>query len=173
MIGSYAPPEVALHFAEFRDIEASTRGGGKVGNDLASDLVHMRHSDIPTAVDKLDAVMQVTESAANQIMDACSALEAVGRDAGGEVAQAINAAVAIIYEACSFQDLTGQRIVNVADTLGLIEGKLADLALMVGMFPSEAVAETSAGGGEQLAGPQRPEYALDQATVDRLIGQLS
>jgi len=81
--------------------------------------------------------------------------------------------VAIIYEACSFQDLTGQRIVNVADTLGLIEGKLADLALMVGMFPSEAVAETSAGGGEQLAGPQRPEYALDQATVDRLIGQLS
>ena len=173
MIGSYAPPEVALHFAEFRDIEASTRGGGKIGNDLASDLVHMRHSDIPTAVDKLDAVMQVTESAANQIMDACSALEAVGRDAGGEVAQAINAAVTIIYEACSFQDLTGQRIVNVADTLGLIEGKLADLALMVGMFPNEAVAETSAGGGEQLAGPQRPEHTLDQATVDRLIGQSS
>ena len=55
MIGSYAPPEVAPHFAKFRDIEASTRGGGKVGNDLASDLVHMRHSDIPTAVDKLDA----------------------------------------------------------------------------------------------------------------------
>jgi chemotaxis protein CheZ len=173
MIGSYAQSEVAPRTAELRDLRASPYEGQRIGSDLASDLVHMRHSDIPTAVDKLDAVMQVTECAANQIMDACSALEAVGRDAGGEVAQAINAAVAIIYEACSFQDLTGQRIVNVADTLGLIEGKLADLALMVGMFANEVVEATSTGGGELLAGPQRPEHAIDQATVDRLIGHLS
>jgi chemotaxis protein CheZ len=117
--------------------------------------------------------MQATECAANQIMDACSALEAVGRDAGGEVSTAINAAVSIIYEACSFQDLTGQRIVNVANTLGVIEGKLADLALLVGIFANEIVEETGTGEGEHLAGPQRPEHAIDQATVDRLIGKLS
>ena len=117
--------------------------------------------------------MQATECAANQIMDACSALEAVGRDADGEVADAISQAVSIIYEACSFQDLTGQRIVNVAKTLGLIEGKLADLALLVGIFANEIVEETTASEGERLAGPQRPEHAIDQATVDRLIGQLS
>ena len=173
MIGSYAQWEVAPRTAELRDLEASSYGGQKIGNDLASDLVHMRHSDIPTAVDKLDAVMQATECAANQIMDACSALEAVGRDAGGEVSTAINAAVSIIYEACSFQDLTGQRIVNVANTLGVIEGKLADLALLVGIFANEIVEETGTGEGEHLAGPQRPEHAIDQATVDRLIGKLS
>jgi chemotaxis protein CheZ len=145
--------------------------GRKIGSDLATDLTSMRQSDIPLAIDHLDAVMQATECAANQIMDACNALEAAARDIGGDAAEAIAKAVTVIYEACSFQDLTGQRIVNVANTLGLIEGKLGDIALMVGIFAKEVVEPPAPRQQEMLVGPQRPEHAIDQGTVDRLLAQ--
>jgi len=151
--------------------ENGTTESRKIGGDLATDLASMRQSDIPLAIDHLDAVMQATECAANQIMDACNALEAAARDVGGDAAEAIAKAVTVIYEACSFQDLTGQRIVSVANTLGLIEGKLGDIALTVGIFAKEVVEPSVPAQQEMLIGPQRPEHAIDQRTVDRLLEQ--
>jgi chemotaxis protein CheZ len=180
MTDGSAPPEGAAHNDELQcsasslcELEAPACESRKIGSDLASDLASMRHSDIPLAVDQLDAVIQATEHAANQIIDACTALEAAGRDAGGEVAERISRAVTAIYEACSFQDLTGQRIVNVANTLGLIESKLGDITLMVGIFANEIIQEAATSDERRLVGPQRPEEAINQAAVDQLLAHLS
>jgi chemotaxis protein CheZ len=77
---------------------------------------------------ELEAVVQATESAANQIMEAA---EAIGSwlQAGGDptalpaVTQQVNA----IFEACTFQDLTGQRIRRAIGHLQQIETMLSGM----------------------------------------------
>ncbi len=50
-----------------------------------------------------------------------------------------------IYEACSFQDITGQRITKVVTTLKLIEAKVAQIMTTFGVptDPSRATARPS------------------------------
>jgi chemotaxis regulatin CheY-phosphate phosphatase CheZ len=77
---------------------------------------------------ELEAVVQVTEDAANTIMEAAEAIGdwiAAGRDAAG--APAIVERVHAIFEACAFQDLTGQRIRRAIQHLQQVEGTLTAL----------------------------------------------
>jgi chemotaxis protein CheZ len=82
----------------------------------------------------------------------------------------------LIYEACNFQDITGQRITKVVKALKHIEERVEAL---VGAFgpdirngtPSpvpagEAAAVTDA---DLLNGPQLPDKARDQAAIDALF----
>lgn len=79
---------------------------------------------------ELEAVVQVTETAANQIMNAAEAigdwLQAGQRDAVGftSVADKVNT----IFEACSFQDLTSQRIRRAITHLHQVDTMLSRLA---------------------------------------------
>ena len=85
-----------------------------------------------------------------------------------------------IYEACGFQDLTGQRIVNVRQTLGLIEDKLGALMQMLGISSEHHVEEApEREEGEQvhddsllLNGPQLPANAIDQSAIDALLADM-
>jgi chemotaxis protein CheZ len=77
---------------------------------------------------ELEAVVQVTESAANTIMEAAEAIQdwmEAGRDPVTlpAIAERVNA----IFEACSFQDLTGQRIRRAIQHLQQVEGVLQAL----------------------------------------------
>jgi chemotaxis protein CheZ len=150
----------------------------KVRSDLASICPDsLRTSHIPRATDQLDAVIAQTEAAATQILDACDTLESVGRDVSPEAGQRISDAVTTIYEACGFQDLTGQRIVTVTHTLGYIESKLSDLMAMLGISPEEQPAAEPGWGEEAtpseeqklLNGPQLPGQAIDQSEIDKLL----
>lgn len=153
----------------------------KMSRELASiGPSSLKNSHIPHAADQLGAVVDATEAAANQIMDACDTLQSVGSEVGGDHAQRINDAVTTIYEACGFQDLTGQRIVNVRQTLGFIEHKLGDLMQMLGIA-SDLHHET-AGEHEEgllvlddnllLNGPQLPAKAIDQSAIDALLADM-
>jgi chemotaxis protein CheZ len=77
---------------------------------------------------ELEAVVQATESAANQIMEAA---EAIGSwlQAGGDPAAlpAVTQQVNAIFEACSFQDLTGQRIRRAIEHLQQVETMLSNM----------------------------------------------
>jgi chemotaxis protein CheZ len=151
-------------------------GGHNVGS-VAVGMMTLRQSEIPHAIEQLDDIVRGTEGAANQIMDACAALEAVIADIGGEAGERINDALTAIYEACGFQDLAGQRITNVTKTLGLIEGKLSELTSQFGILacdfgdgPDGAMAGAADPfAGIRLSGPQHPEDATDQASVDELF----
>jgi len=75
---------------------------------------------------ELEAVVQATEAAANTILEAAEAIQdfvsSGARDQ--EAAAAIGARVGAIFEACSFQDVTGQRIRRATQHLQQVETML-------------------------------------------------
>jgi chemotaxis protein CheZ len=90
---------------------------------------------------ELEAVVQATEKAANQIMEAAEAI-ATWLQAGGDPAAlpAVTRQVNAIFEACTFQDLTGQRIRRAIEHLQQVETMLSG---MMHDGPAEAPAAST------------------------------
>jgi chemotaxis protein CheZ len=127
--------------------------------------------DIPFATDELDAIVEHTAHATDAILESCEMLDEVSATVSGEPAAKLQAATTKIYEACSFQDITGQRITKVVNTLKTIEGKIAHI---IGTFgPSAKIAGGSvarvATDADLLNGPQLPAHAMDQSDIDKLL----
>jgi chemotaxis protein CheZ len=129
---------------------------------------------IGKATDELDTVVQETEDATNAIMQAAEEIEAAAA-AHAAAAPNLAAAVTKIYEACSFQDLTGQRIRRVVRALKEIESKVDGMvaALDGGRSPS-AGRRGQPGQSERslLSGPQPPGDAISQDDVDSMLADL-
>src|SRR5262245_15050247 len=87
----------------------------------------------PRATRELDAVVDGTERATKQILDAAEVIEEAANSLAASVkqgqekalAQDIQDHVLRIFEACNFQDLGGQRIAKVMATLQFIESRIA------------------------------------------------
>jgi len=127
-------------------------------------------SDIPFATDELDAIIQHTASATHAILESCETLDAVAGHLDGEPAAKLQDATTRIYEACSFQDITGQRITKVVTTLKAIEAKVGQLVQTFGEPGSETVATPGPQGEAVLLnGPQLPTVAMDQSDIDKLL----
>ena len=97
---------------------------------------------------ELEAVVQATESAANQIMEAAEAIS-TWLQAGGDPASlpAVTQQVNAIFEACTFQDLTGQRIRRAIERLQQVETMLSG---MVHDAPTERPAAPAVPAGPDL-----------------------
>lgn len=135
-------------------------------------VVDINASHIPVATDELDAVVSHTAEATNEILDACEGLEHVAAHLPASEAAAVTAAVTRIFEACSFQDITGQRIGKVVHALKAIEDRLKHVEDRFGPFPNQPVPPPAAGvpEGRALAnGPQLPAGAASQAEIDSLL----
>ena len=87
---------------------------------------------IPFATDELDAIVEHTATATNAILSSCETLDDVAGSVTGEPAARLQDATTRIYEACSFQDITGQRITKVVATLKTIEAKVAQIVATFG-----------------------------------------
>ncbi len=76
-----------------------------------------------------------------------------------------------IYEACSFQDITGQRITKVVTTLKVIEEKVAHIISTFGpnIPPMAKTGTHVASDADLLNGPQLPANAMDQSDIDKLL----
>jgi chemotaxis protein CheZ len=115
---------------------------------------------------ELESVVHATEEAANRILGAAEAIrEAVNRSDGKAV---ILYQVNAIFEACSFQDLTSQRIRRAVDQLRALDHML------------EHMVETTGTEGEQAEPAREPikltvEIAgspdLAQDEIDRLMSR--
>ena len=125
-------------------------------------------SHVLTATDELDAIVIHTAKATSTILDVCEILD--GATFPGSKAT-IGEATARIYEACSFQDITGQRVAKVVRTLQAIETRITDIlyAFGNGAVPDRQTALGQAHDGDLLNGPQHPEAAMDQRAVDALL----
>lgn len=90
-------------------------------------LSDMRDEHIPTAGRELDAIVEATEEATNTIMSAAE--EIMGADtADGDAYQAlVSEKIIDIFQACSFQDITGQRISKVVTTLSALDKRITTL----------------------------------------------
>jgi chemotaxis protein CheZ len=127
-------------------------------------------SHIPFATDELDAIVQHTASATHAILASCETLDAVADGLGGELGAKLQDATTQIYEACSFQDITGQRITKVVNTLKTIEVKVGQIVTTFGPSEGERIAAEAAQDGELLLnGPQLPTAAMDQSDIDKLL----
>ena len=127
---------------------------------------------IPSATDELDAIVGHTAQATNEILDCCEVLERLQSDVPEAAATALQGAVTRIYEACSFQDITGQRIGKVVTALKAIESRVeAVVANAAGRAAPPAAAPTPPRTeGQELAnGPQLPGGGTSQAEIDRLL----
>jgi chemotaxis protein CheZ len=150
----------------------------KIIDDARKELGAARAGDIkdkhiPTATDELDAVVAATAEATGTIMDSCDVIIEKAGEAGA-IGQSITDEVTKIYEACSFQDITGQRITKVVTTLRTIEEKVSKLVavlsdkLPVNMDVGEE--EDARVGDERLKnGPQMPDKAITQADIDKML----
>lgn len=108
---------------------------------------------------ELEAVVQATEAAANRIMEAAEAISDWLRDGSADPAsvQAVNEKVNAIFEACSFQDVTGQRIRRAIQHLQQVETMLTDI-----------VPEGEEAGAAAPAAEDNPD--LLQEAVDSMFG---
>ena len=129
---------------------------------------------IPEATDELDAVVEHTAEATGTILDAAEAMEKLAPTLPGEAAASVSGAVTRIYEACTFQDITGQRITKVVNTLKYIEQKIEGLlaAFGNGIGSSATAASPRSEPSELMAGPQLPSIANKQADIDAILARL-
>ncbi len=135
----------------------------------------IREDDIPLATDELDAIVRQAEQATHAIMDATEQIEnligALDDAAKGKVFDQITR----IFEACSFQDITGQRVTKVVQTLKHIEAKVSDLVRLydgAGSAPKARRSDDADNDKHLLHGPQLPENAANQADIDKLFASL-
>lgn len=131
-------------------------------------------SHIPHATNELDAVVGATEEATNKIMDVCDTISSIASNCSAEINEQLIACTTRIFEACNFQDITGQRITKVVQTLKYIDNKIE--ALLKALGEEIHRAEGTDSGPQKditekdlLNGPQLPQNAMDQATIDKLL----
>jgi chemotaxis protein CheZ len=130
---------------------------------------------IPVASDELDAIVQATEDATNRIMSAAEIVERVAGELDGDRSTELTDVVTAIYEACSFQDITGQRVKKVVRTLQHIEGVVGAMVSRFGLgnegVPSkvEPEPELADPDAKLLHGPSLPSDAKSQADIDALF----
>ena len=129
-------------------------------------------SHIPFATDELDAIVAHTAAATDAILESCEMLDVVAGTVTGDAAAKLQEATTKIYEACSFQDITGQRITKIVGTLKTIEDKVARIVATFGHRTAaipDAPALVLTAEEELLNGPQLPIHAMDQSDIDKLM----
>ncbi|MBL6928607.1 MAG: protein phosphatase CheZ [Rhodospirillales bacterium] len=137
---------------------------------------------LPTATGELDAIVAATAEATNAIMDATEVIEGVADSLEGAQQDSLMDATTNIYEACGFQDITGQRITKVVNTLKDIEDKVDALVTAFGdkmdKVENKAAKESQAPAAPEklsdadlLEGPQRNGEGISQDEIDRLLAE--
>lgn len=176
-----ASPENAKILSELADLAKYIRAAKREIAAIRPDDVKDEY--LPKAADELDAVVEATADATNSIMDACEVVEGVMGEVSPEVSAKLMDVTTRIYEACTFQDITGQRIGKVITTMKHIEECIDAL---IGAFGARgrgakkktAQHQSSAPGqgegknitdADLLEGPQLGANAKSQAEIDDLF----
>ena len=129
---------------------------------------------IGSASDELDAIVATTEMATSEILAAVERVQEIAwalREQGTDAAvcDRLDAQATHAFTACSFQDLTGQRVRRVIEVMHFLEARI-DAMIRI-WRPSGHGPEAAAAVGEEalLGGPARPGEGLGQSEIDDLI----
>jgi len=130
---------------------------------------------IPSANDELGNVIQATASATHTIMAAAEEILGAGALSDKDYRALVETRILAIFEACSFQDITGQRIARVLEALEQFEKRLDRFAKAVnvrdsaeGPDPEEALRKARR-EVLLLNGPQNEDVAIKQDDIDALF----
>ena len=152
------------------------------------------------ASNQLDAILQTTESATVKIIDTIENLQALSdtlagivksfekggvskaeRESLAEINNALSQDLMSIMTTLSFQDLTGQRIKIIIDTIKKIEKIVVDVYMTTGLMikeHAESPGETAdfsnlqARARDKLTTLQGPQLDSSQGSVDDLLASL-
>jgi chemotaxis protein CheZ len=138
----------------------------------------IRNSRLPTAGAELEAVVNDTETATDTIMSIAESIMELEPTNLKEYKAGVDEKMMAMIEACSFQDITGQRVSKVVSPLTHIEERVARFSSVMGVLDAEDVE----GGDEKeqwrqdnlLNGPQLDGPATGQNAIDALFdGEIS
>ena len=134
------------------------------------------HRKIPEMGRELSAIVEATEGATNNIMEAAEAVMDYTGDNLEEYKQIVTDRMMQIFEACSFQDLTGQRVTKIVETVEIIEERINLLCDMLDMSaageqsPPEELTEKQRRKKElMLNGPALAGEGVNQSAIDELF----
>lgn len=138
---------------------------------------HEDSAGIPRAGLELDAIVEATESATETIMQASEDIMSFDSSDFDEYKNHINNEIMKIFEACSFQDITGQRISKVVKTLNHVEDRVGKLISILGLSTIEATSNNKKPivdpeqmtDEDLLNGPALAGEGIDQGAVDSLL----
>jgi chemotaxis protein CheZ len=156
----------------------------KLRKELASLHGGEEHNFVSMS-ETLDDIVKNTENASNTILESMESIdETLGtlRSSADplviEACSRINDRVNEVFEACSFQDLTGQRITRLVKGLTFIEERVNAMIRVWGRDEiSKVIDEVKQEQSEKtedqklLHGPQSETKAIAQTDVDKLFSQ--
>jgi len=158
-------------------------------NNMRRELASLHQEEqgsFASMADTLDAIVESTEAASNTILESMEDIEGIvttlrltADDDTKKLCDRVTDRVNQVFEACSFQDLTGQRITRVVNSLKFVEERVNAMIRMWGKDELSKVVEDLRRENETqedrekalLHGPQRESQAIKQADVDKMFNQ--
>ncbi|RMD61760.1 MAG: hypothetical protein D6826_09065 [Alphaproteobacteria bacterium] len=164
------------------EIAQMVRMIGRAKMEIAS-IKHPKTDDdrMLTATNELDAIVVATETSTEDILSASERIEGMIRRIAAlhpddedvlAISEQIANEIIKIFEACSFQDITGQRITKVVKTIRYIEERVLALINIWGAeaFMELPVPENAQSGDDGLmSGPQLPNQGISQEDINALF----
>ncbi|MHA1600296.1 MAG: protein phosphatase CheZ [Alphaproteobacteria bacterium] len=135
-----------------------------------------------SAANELDAIVLATETSTNDVLAAAEVIENLVRTISGrfpddeEVAtttELVADEIIKIFEACSFQDITGQRTTKVIKTIKFIEERILSMIDIWGIdaFAELPVPQKDADSGDKalMNGPQLSGMGISQDDINAMF----
>jgi len=131
--------------------------------------------------EQLDAIVDATEGATNTIMESMEGVDNLMNEARsycqggklGDIFDQVTDKVNVVFEACSFQDITGQRITKVVNSLKFVEERINAIIFTWGRDELTKVVveikEDKDPDKKLLHGPQLPGQGISQTDVDKML----
>ncbi|PLW75077.1 protein phosphatase CheZ [Cohaesibacter celericrescens] len=179
MAGSLESCVQAMDKSLYQEFESIASEISSMKKEIASlSPGEMRDNHIPEAGRELDAVVEATETATNIIMSSAEEIMAADPSDTKAYQEIVNDKVIEIFEACSFQDITGQRISKVVHALKVIDERVAAFIDRLKVDDhSDYVREESDQDRRKreqiLHGPQLVGEGVNQSEVDAMMADFS
>lgn len=192
--GNFAGEDLDM-LGELGDLARSINRARKELREFQPQL--LSEEKLPEASDQLDTIIKTTEQATGKIMDNCERLGGIHerlkeRIAASDIAasdpdllasldDAISESqgyITEIFEACNFQDLTGQRIQKIVKTLREVERQVLRMVIVFGLNNDKGRAldvdtkEKMMNDAELLNGPALPGQSMEQEDIDDILDKL-
>ncbi len=165
------------------EIAQMVRVIGRAKIEIAS-IKHPAEQDdrMQMAASELDAIVGATEASTEDVLGASEQIESYMREITrlhpedediGALCEQIASQIIKIFEACSFQDITGQRTTQVIKTIRFIEEKILALINIWGVdaFLDLPVNNQPGATGDAalMNGPQRENQGITQDEINALF----
>jgi len=172
-------PEMSTLRAQLRDLKESI---DKTKSEIAA--LHKpgegEEDRFVTAAMELDAIVQATEVATNNILGAAEDIDDLAREiklriddvTSHDHLDSISNAVINIFENCNFQDITGQRTSKVVKTIDYLEERILTMINIWGEEEFEGIElpeDLRSSDEKLLAGPQLEGQGISQDDIDSLF----